>query len=66
MAKFRLGWHPPADWAPRTVLLVLGIWIFVAAAIRAWLGYLTAVSTNRLGVRSIDRLALPMMRRLIE
>ncbi|HQW30185.1 MAG TPA: ABC transporter ATP-binding protein, partial [Verrucomicrobiales bacterium] len=49
VAKFPFGWHPPADWAPRTVLLVLGIWIFVAAAIRAWLGYLTAVSTNRLG-----------------
>ena len=48
-AKFPLGWHPPTDWSPRFVLLTLGLWIFAAAAIRAWLGYLTAVSTNRLG-----------------
>jgi ATP-binding cassette, subfamily B, bacterial len=48
-AKFPFGWHPPAEWSPRTVLLALGVWIFLAAAIRAWLAYLTAVSTNRLG-----------------
>lgn len=48
-AKFPFGWHPPDPWAPRAVLLVLGLWIFGAAALRAWLAYLTAVSTNRLG-----------------
>jgi ATP-binding cassette, subfamily B, bacterial len=48
-AKFPFGWHPPADWSPRFVLIALGLWIFAAAAIRAWLAYLTAVSTNRLG-----------------
>ena len=48
-AKFPFGWYPPADWSPRFVLLSLGLWIFAAAAIRAWLAFLTAVSTNRLG-----------------
>jgi ATP-binding cassette subfamily B protein len=49
VAKFPFGWHPPEDWSPRFVLIALGLWIFVAAALRAWLAYLTAVSTNRLG-----------------
>ena len=48
-ATFPFGWHPPADWAPRTVLLALGAWIFSAAALRAGLAYLAAVNTNRLG-----------------
>ncbi len=48
-AKFPFGWHPPEDWSPRFVLISLGLWIFAAAALRAWLAYLTAVSTNRLG-----------------
>lgn len=48
-AKFPFGWHPPAEWAPRTVLLALGAWIFLAAALRASLAYFTATSTNRLG-----------------
>lgn len=48
-AKFPFGWHPPADWSPQFVLLALGLWIITAAAVRAWLGYLTAVSTNILG-----------------
>lgn len=48
-AKFPFGWHPPADWTPRTVLLALGLCIFAAAGLRAWLAYLTATTTNRLG-----------------
>lgn len=48
-AKFFFGWRPPSDWSPRFVLVSLGLWIFAAAATRAWLAYLTAVSTNRLG-----------------
>ena len=48
-ATFPFGWNPPADWAPRTVLLALGAWIFSAAALRAGLAYLAAVNTNRLG-----------------
>jgi len=48
-ARFPFGWHPPADWTPRTVLLFLGAWIFGTAALRAWLAYLTATTTNRLG-----------------
>ncbi len=48
-AKFPFGWHPPDAWEPRTVLLALGLWIFAAAALRAWLARLTAISTNRLG-----------------
>lgn len=48
-AKFPFGWHPPADWTPRTVLLALGGWILGTAALRAWLAYLTATTTNRLG-----------------
>ncbi len=48
-AKFPFGWHPPADWSPQFVLMALGLWIITAAAVRAWLGYLTAVSTNILG-----------------
>lgn len=48
-AKFPFGWYPPADWSPRVVLFALGLWIFTAAALRASLAYLTAVSTNRLG-----------------
>jgi ATP-binding cassette subfamily B protein len=48
-AKFPFGWHPPADWTPRAVLLGLGGWIFGTAALRAWLAYLTATTTNRLG-----------------
>lgn len=48
-AKFPFGWRPPADWTPRTVLLFLGAWIFSTAALRAWLAYLTATTTNRLG-----------------
>ncbi|MCB1230874.1 MAG: ABC transporter ATP-binding protein [Verrucomicrobiae bacterium] len=48
-AKFPFGWRPPDSWEPRTVLLALGAWIFLAAALRARLAYLAAVSTNRLG-----------------
>jgi len=48
-ARFPLGWHPPSDWSPRFVLLALGLWIFAAAGLRAWLAYLTATTTNRLG-----------------
>lgn len=46
---FPLGWQPPDDWDPREVLLALGLWIFLAAALRARLAYLAAVSVNRLG-----------------
>jgi len=48
-AKFPFGWRPPEGWTPRTVLIALGAWIFGAAALRAWLAYLTATTTNRLG-----------------
>ncbi len=48
-AKFPFGWHPPQDWTPRTVLYVLGAWILGTATLRAWLAYLTATTTNRLG-----------------
>lgn len=48
-ARFPFGWRPPEVWSPRTVLLALGLWIFAAAALRAWLAYLAAVTTNRLG-----------------
>lgn len=48
-ARFPLGWHPPSDWSPRFVLLALSLWIFAAAGLRAWLAYLTATTTNRLG-----------------
>ncbi len=48
-ARFPLGLEPPSDWSPRTVLLALGAWIFLSAALRAVLAYFAAVNTNRLG-----------------
>ena len=52
-AKFPFGSDPPDGWSPRTVLIALGVWIFLAASLRAWLAYLMAVSTNRLGQAKI-------------
>lgn len=49
LTTFPFGWRPPADWEPRAVLLALGAWILLAAALRARLAYLAAVATNRLG-----------------
>ncbi len=46
---FPFGLQPPSHWEPRTVLLALGGMIFLAALLRAWLTYLAAISTNRLG-----------------
>lgn len=43
-----LGWQPPADWQPVTVLIALGAGILLFAAVRAVLGYFNTVLLNDL------------------
>ncbi len=49
VAHFPFGWRPNESWQPRSVLLLLGGWIFGAAGLRSVLAYFTATSLNRLG-----------------
>lgn len=47
--RWMFGVAPPAGWSAHAVLVALGVWIFLAAALRGWLAYLIAVQGNRLG-----------------
>ncbi len=44
-----LGLRPPASWGHLPVLLLCGVFVFAMSALRAWFGYLAAVTNSRLG-----------------
>lgn len=46
--RWPLGWTPPSDWAPVTVLIVLAGLVLTAAALRTWLTWLAGVTLARL------------------